>query len=250
MILYCLNRKEDVQDSKYAPRLLSNRIAFLQSSKKTQARIDDMACCNPSGKLGRSIARDQQNEHKVKTTKMLLRGLHSQLTDLTVEKATLGGNVLEAVESHDRQSMLLPEAGGRSSHRHLSEAQKMKVRGEIVRADPWNLSRDKVDFYDKPRGMFSGLTEEQINRFLIRNKAHHKRNSPHRMRMDEMMDVESQEKVGDNGGEDPLAEGEVGDGLCDLGGSTEGAVGGIALGSTVHDGSSQFSNVGGGSAQA
>ena len=204
MIPYFLNRKEDIQDSKYAPRLLSNRIAFLQSSLRTQARIDNMACCNPSGKLGRSIARDQQNEHKVKTTKILLRGLHSQLTDLSVEKTTVGSNILEIVESHDRQAMLLQEEGGKSSHRHLTDAQKKKIREEIVRMDPFNTSRDKVKFFDKFRGMFSGLTVQQIERFLIRNKALHKRNSPHRSRMEErglnawtgdieMMEVQSKE---------------------------------------------------------
>ena len=145
--------------------------------------------------------------------------------------------------------MMLPEAGGRSSHRHLSDAQKTKVRDEIVRADPWDINRDKVEFFDKPRGMFSGLTVEQINRFLIRNKAHHKRNSPHRMRMDEKMDVESEEKVGDSGGEGPLAEGGVGHGLWGLGGSTVGAVAGSALGGTVHDGNAAWS-AGGGSAQS
>jgi hypothetical protein len=79
LIPYFLNRKEDLQDSKYAPRLLFNRIWYLQASERTQARIDLMACCNPSGKPGHSISRDMQNEFKVKSTKVLLRGLHSQL---------------------------------------------------------------------------------------------------------------------------------------------------------------------------
>ena len=186
MIPYFLNRKEDHQDSKYAQRLLFNKVAFLQSSQRTQARIDNMACCNPSGKLGRSIARDQENEHKVKTTKMVLRGLHSQLTDLTVEKATLGSNILQIVESHDLQAMMLQEGGGRTSHRYLSDAQKQKIRDEIVRMKPFNIQREKVEYFDKTRGMFSGLTIQQLDRFLIRNKANYKRNSPHRSRMDDL----------------------------------------------------------------
>ena len=180
MIPYFLNRKENVQDSKYAARLLSNRIAFLQSSPRTQARIDNLACCNPSGKLGRAIARDQQNEHKVKTTKMTLKGLHSQLTELTVEKSTLGSNILEIVEDHDRQAMLLQEEGGRSSHRYLSDAQTMKIEAEIKRMKPFDLNREKVEFYDKARGMFSGLDVEQVDRFILRNQSNFKRNSPHR----------------------------------------------------------------------
>ena len=195
MIPYFLNRKFDIQDSKYAARLLSNRIAFLQSSVRTQVRIDSMACCNPSGKPGRCIARDQQNEHKVKTTKMLLRGLHSQLTDLSVEKATVGSNILEIMESHDRQAMMLQEECGRSSHRFLSDDQKRKIRQEIIRMDPFIRKREKVEYWDKPRGMFSGLTVQQIERFLVRNKTHHKRNSPHRNKSEGMEDANRADDV-------------------------------------------------------
>ena len=187
MIPYFLNRKVDVQDSKYAARLLCNRIAFLQSSMRTQARIDSLACCNPSGKPGRCIARDQQNEHKVKTTKMILRGQHGQLTDLSVEKATLGSNILDIIESHDRNAMLLQEEGGKSSHRYLTDVQKYKIRQEIIRSDPFNKDRPKIEFYDKPRGIFSGLTSEQVDRFLVRNKGHYKRNSPHRTKAETIL---------------------------------------------------------------
>jgi hypothetical protein len=92
---------------------------------------------------------------------------------------------LEIVESHDRQAMLLQEEGGKTSYRYLSDAQKKKIRDEIVKTDPFNSDREKVEFFDKTRGMFSGLTVSQIDRFLVRNKGHYKRNSPHRSRMDE-----------------------------------------------------------------
>ena len=115
MMPYFLNRKAGVQDSKYAPRLLFNRIWFLQSSERTQARIDMMACCNPSGKTGHCIARDMQNEHAVRSTKNILRGLHSQLGDIPVEKAVVGSNILELIDDHDRQAMLLLEDGGKTS---------------------------------------------------------------------------------------------------------------------------------------
>ena len=141
MIQYFLNRKEDLQDSKYAPRLLYNRIAFLKSSLRTQSRIDLMACCNPSGKPGRSIARDQQKENAVKSTKTCLKGLHSQLTDLCGEKSILGSNILDIVGSQDRQAMLLPEEGGKSSSRYLNDNQKKKLRDEIVKIDPFSNNR-------------------------------------------------------------------------------------------------------------
>ena len=180
MIPYFLNRKEDLQDSKYAPRLLFNRIGFLQASQRTQARIDLMACCNPSGKPGHSIARDQQNEHEVRSTKDCLRGLHSQLADLSVEKTILGSNILEIIDGHDRKAMLLQEEAGKSSFRYLSEAQKTKIREEIVKMKPFDYNRDKLDYFDKTRGVFSGLTTEQLERFLLRNRDNFKRNSPNR----------------------------------------------------------------------
>ena len=180
LIPYFLNRKENYQDSKYAPRLLFNRIWYLQASPRTQSRIDLMACCNPSGKPGHSNARDQQNEHKVKSTKVLLRGLHSQLGDLPVEKTVTGSNILELITGHDRQAMLVTEEGGKSSSRYISEVQKTKMRGEIRNNKPFSYEREKVDYYDKPRGVWSGLTAEQIDRFILRNKNNFRRNSPHK----------------------------------------------------------------------
>ena len=54
---------------------------------------------------------------------------------------------------------------------------------------PFDVDRAKVDYYDKSRGMFSGLDVEQIERFLLRNKAHYKRNCPHRSRIEEQTSV-------------------------------------------------------------
>ena len=180
MIPYFLNRKENIQDSKYASRLLFNRIWFLQSSKRTQARIDLMACCNPSGKPGHSIARDMENEHRVKNTKNILRGQHSQLSDIPVEKAVLGSNIMELVDRHDKQAMLVLEEGGKSSYRYLNEAQKLKIREEIQRMKPFDYKRNKVEYFDKIRGIFCGLTLEKMRRFLERNKRNFSRNCPHK----------------------------------------------------------------------
>ena len=181
MILYCLNRKQDVQDSKYAARLLNNRIWYLQSSDRTRARIDLMACCNPSGKIGHCIARDQENEHKVKSTKNILRGLHSQLGDIPVEKSVLGSNILELIESHDKESMLLREESGKSSYRQFGEVEKGKIRSEIRQHRPFDNDREKVEYYDKGMSVFEGLEIDQIERFLARNRDKFVKNSPHRL---------------------------------------------------------------------
>ena len=180
MIPYFLNRKAEVQDSKYAPRLLFNRIWFLKASKRTQARIDHLACCNPSGKPGHSIARDQENEHKVKNTKEILRNMHAQLRDIPVEKTVLGSNIIEIIDGHDKEAMLMKGEGGKTAYRYLSEAEKDKVNDEIEKLKPFDYDREKIEYYDKTRGVFSGLTMEKIERFLERNRTNFKRNSPHR----------------------------------------------------------------------
>ena len=170
MCLYFLNRKENHQDSQYAPRLLSNRVAFLAASKRTQHRIDQMACVNISGKPGGNVSRDEANEFEVRNAKTKLRGLHSQVTSLVVEKSIVGSNIMGQIESHDRQAMLLSNRGGGTSYRHLSEAQVELIRKEIQNIHPFSLQREKISYYDKPRGMFSGLKMDQIERFISRNK--------------------------------------------------------------------------------
>ena len=170
MLLYFLNRKENIQDSQYAPRLLSNRIAYLRSSKRTQARIDQMACVNISGKTGGNVSRDEANEFEVRNAKTKLRGLHSQVTSLVVEKSIVGSNIMGQIESHDRQAMLVTAGGGGTSYRHLSGTQMDLIRKEIQKINPFSTSREKISYFDKPRGMFSGLTVDQIDRFVKRNQ--------------------------------------------------------------------------------
>ena len=170
MILYMLNKREK-QTSKYAPMLLLNKIYYLGASPRTQARIDMLACVNPTGEKGRNLARDEYNEHKVRATKECLRGLHSQLSDINVSKAMLGGHMLSQIESHDKESLQMAQSGGRSSHKYFNPDQKEKIKQEIQRVKPFDKSREKIKFYDKSKGsVFSGLAKPQVERFLERNK--------------------------------------------------------------------------------
>ena len=129
-----------------------------------------MACVNISGKPGGNVSRDEANEFEVRKAKMKLKGLHSQLTSLVVEKSIVGSNIMGQIETHDRQAMLLPERGGGTSYRHLSGAQMDLIRKEIQKIHPFSTNREKISYFDKPRGMFSGLTIEQIERFIRRNE--------------------------------------------------------------------------------
>ena len=178
--MYMLNKKE-AQTSKYAKSLLSNMVYYMGASEKTKVRIDMLATCNPSGGSGSGLARDQVNEHHVRSVKDTVKGLHSQLTDSVLAKAVLGGNVLSQIRTQDEESMLLRGTGGRSSHRYMDEDQRRKIREDMERIRPFDVKREKIDFYEKSAGsVFHGLTIERVERFLKRNKKNFCRGYPHK----------------------------------------------------------------------
>ena len=180
MMLYMLNKKE-AQTSKYARTLLFNLIYFMGASERTKARVDMLATCNPTGGAGTGLARDQVNEHHVRSVKETVRGLHSQLTDSVLSKAILGGNVLSQIKSQDEEAMLLTHTGGRTSHSYLSEDQKKKIREDIEGIRPFDEKRPKIEYYDKSTGsVFSGLTIARVEWFLQRNKVNFNRSYPHK----------------------------------------------------------------------
>ena len=180
MIFYFLNKKV-AQTSKYAKALLANLIYYLGASPRTQARIDLLATCNPTGGAGKGLARDEINEHKVKSVKNCIRGLHSQVTDNVLCKSILGDNVLSQILEHDNQSMLLGTSGGRTSYNYMSEDQRLIVREELDRIRPFERNREKITFYDKiPGSIFSGLDSTRVEKFLDRNRKLFKRSFPHK----------------------------------------------------------------------
>jgi hypothetical protein len=182
MMLYMLNKKI-AQTSKYARALLFNLVYFLGASDRTKARIDLLATCNPTGRAGAGLARDMVNVHQVRNVKETVRGLHSQLTDTVLAKAILGGNVLSQIKAQDEESMLLLNGGGRTSHRYISDEQKMKIREDIEKVRPFDEKRQKIEYYEKSSGsVFSGLTVERVEWFLKRNRVNFSRSFPHKNR--------------------------------------------------------------------
>ena len=180
MMPYMLNKKL-AQTSKYARALLFNMVYFMGESERTKARIDLLSTCNPSGVAGTGLARDQVNEHQVRNVKETVRGLHAQLTDNVLSKAILGGNVLSQIKAQDDESMLLAGRGGRSSHRYINDDQRLKIREEVEKVRPFDLKREKIDYYEKSSGsVFSGLTVDRLERFLKRNKVNFTRSFPHK----------------------------------------------------------------------
>ena len=62
---------------------------------------------------------------------------------------------------------------------------------EVIRKwRPFEYRKEKINFHEKPRGIFSGLTSDQIERFLVRNKINFSRNSPHTVLMKKNPEVE------------------------------------------------------------
>ena len=81
MIIYFLNRKQNVQDSKYAYSLLLDLVLELKASERTKQRMDNLVCVNVRGKNGEGIHRDKKCEHFVREVKNALKGTHSSLKD-------------------------------------------------------------------------------------------------------------------------------------------------------------------------
>ena len=79
MILYFLNRKQTIQDSKYAYSLLLDLMQELKASERTKQRMDNLVCINVRGKPGEGIHRDKKCEHFVREVKNALKGTHSSL---------------------------------------------------------------------------------------------------------------------------------------------------------------------------
>ena len=79
MIIYFLNRKQNVQDSKYAYSLLLDLVLELKASERTKQRMDNLVCINVRGKPGEGIHRDKKCEHFVREVKNALKGTHSSL---------------------------------------------------------------------------------------------------------------------------------------------------------------------------
>ena len=176
MISYFLNRKQNRQDSKYAIALFFDIVLEQSASERTQTRMQNTVCINTSGKPGDGKHRDMVNEHVVRETKTAIKGMHSNLKDINVDKTISSLSIVNQITSHDLNSMLFDSSGSTSSHDYIGDDQREIMAEEILKVNPFNLEREKVTFYDKSRGSpYSGLTETKLNLFVERNKKNFKR---------------------------------------------------------------------------
>ena len=176
MICYFLNRKQNRQDSKYAAALLLDLVLELGASERTRARMENTVVVNRSGKVGGGVHRDMVNEHIVKETKTAIRGMHSNLKDVHLEKTINSLSIVSQITDHDRKSMLNYKSYGHASNDFIGFDRREVMKTEIAKTDPFNKNREKIDFFEKTTGSpFTGLNMEKINRFTERNKKHFNR---------------------------------------------------------------------------
>ena len=176
MIIYFLNRKQHVQDSKYAYSLLLDLIQELRSSARTKQRMDNLVCVNVKGKVGEGIHRDKKCEHFVREVKNALKGTHSSLKDLSVDKAVSSISVINMITNHDRDSMLSTNLSSSTSYDYIGIERKNLMAEKIREVNPFSTEREKISFYERSNGSpFAGMNLDKISEFLARNKTNYRR---------------------------------------------------------------------------
>ena len=177
MIPYFLNRKSQVQDSKYAAFLLLDMVLEESSSPETKERMDKLVCCNISGDPGCGLCRDKVNEILVRVVKNKLRNLHMSMKDLVIDKAISSISTVTKIVKHDLSSMGFEEPGLQSSYDFIGEKAKVYMKSKMSELDPFSKSRPEVVLMDKSQGPspFAGMTLEKLDRFVTRCRKNYKR---------------------------------------------------------------------------
>ena len=135
-----------------------------------------MVCVNVNGKPGEGIHRDKKCEHFVKEVKTALKGTHSSLKDLTVDKTVTSLSVVTSITGHDLQSMLSNNYSSNTSYDYLGEEKKKIMAEEIYKINPFSKSRKPITLFEKrPGSPFSGMSIEKIEKFVTRNCSNYKR---------------------------------------------------------------------------
>ena len=161
--------------------LLLDEVSYASSSDRTRARVDALACANTSGQRGASVHRDKLNEMIIRKCKNSLKGMHASLEDILVEKTISSMNVCHKIQEHDQESMLLPLSGGGTSQNLFSKEDITEIRNEYRKIQPFNQNREKVFYKTKQDpSVYCGLTMDDFERFLKRNKTNFSRHDPHK----------------------------------------------------------------------
>ena len=179
LIPYFLNRKANIQDSKYAQYLLLDLVIEKSASQRTQRRMDCLACVNPPGEAGRGLFRDKRNEHEIRDAKASLRSTHANLKAHIVEKTVVGLSTVNKIAKHDRASMLAASSSSHTSYDYIGEKRREMMKKEVSKVNPFSRNREKIELFEKGKASpFSGMTEEKLTIFVDRNRKTFVRNYP------------------------------------------------------------------------
>ena len=91
--------------------------------------------------------------------------------DLKIEKEIGGLSVITEIVQHNRNSTLRGKIGKEHSKDMIGDAARELLEENVAKYDPFKRSREvKYSFVDKPKGVYSGLTEAQLDKFIARKK--------------------------------------------------------------------------------
>ena len=168
MIPYFLAKSPAQMVSKYASFTMIDLVVELSSSERTKRRMDLYVTINPSGTDGGGLFRDKFEEHCIRNVKRNIRSTHGGIDDIKLEKEIGALSVVTEVTQHNQRSMLRSKIGKTHSNDMIGSDVWNQLEEHVSNHDPFNRNRElKFEFYDKSRGgLFSGLTEENLERFI------------------------------------------------------------------------------------
>ena len=172
MVPYFLSKSPQKLISKYASFTLLDLVVEMSESERNKKRMDLYVTVNPSGTPGGGLFRDKFEEHCVRSVNRCLKSTQGGIDDIKLEKEIGGLSVITDLERHNRQSVLRVNAGKVHSHDMIGQAVRDQVEENVSKYDPFNKNRkEEYIFYDKPcGGVFSGLTEANLTRFVENKK--------------------------------------------------------------------------------
>ena len=176
MVCYFLAEKPGSMLSKYASFTLIDLVVELSSSQRSRKRMDLYVVINPSGTKSGGLFRDKFQEHCIRSVKDLLRGMHSGIDDIKLEKEVGGLSVTTEIIQHDRRSVLREKIGKEHSRDMIGSEVRELLEENAVKYDPFNRKRKiRHVFNDRPKnGIFDGLSTDHMERFLEGRKREYK----------------------------------------------------------------------------
>ena len=129
--------------------------------------------------------RDKVMETFVKKVKTKLRRLNTNIKDSVIDKAVASISTVSRIIDHDLECMGMPTHELHSSNDYVGDHNRKKIQKEIEILDPFSYTSSQKKLVDQPRGLspFSGLTEEKLERFVVRTKHNFVRNNVPRLKM-------------------------------------------------------------------